>query len=309
MVNHDPLAGLPIITNESVRRLRAELRAGDVLDANDPAVGGRADDNVVEFLDRGQPPLGADVQLKLDLRDEGRSANAADRGLRVLRVDRVDDIGGGNIEARHAVQVEPNAHRVFEIAPLARVANPGHPLQRVYDVDLGVVGEKQRVAGSLWRVDSDDLQQRGRLLLGRNPVALHLGRQLRQRLVDAVGDVDGVEVGVTADLESDVKSVTAVAAGGGLHIDHSVDAVDLGFDDLGDALFNGCGRGARIHCAHRDLRRHNVGKLRDGKRTERDHAGDRNDDRDDNRKARSVDEDGGNHCSVRPCQPAGDDAS
>ena len=73
----------------------------------------------------------------------------------------------------------------------------------------------------------------------RNAVALDFGRQLRERLIDPVGDIDGVEVGVATDLEGHVEGVTAVAARGRLHIDHVVDAVDLGFDDLRDAFFDG----------------------------------------------------------------------
>ena len=90
------------------------------------------------------------------------------------------------------------------------------------------------------------LQQRRRLLLGGDAVALHLRRQQRQRLVDAVGDVDGVEVGIRADLEADGQAVAAVAARGRLHVDHPLDAVDLGLDDLRHALLDRLRRGAGI---------------------------------------------------------------
>ena len=90
--------------------------------------------------------------------DERRCPDPADSGLSVLRVDRVDDILGSDVEARHAVEVEPNAHRIFEIAPLRRIADASHPLQGVYYVDLGVIRQKQGVAAPLGGVDRDDLQ-------------------------------------------------------------------------------------------------------------------------------------------------------
>ena len=80
---------------------------------------------------------------------------------------------------------------------------PGTRFRVSTHVDLGVIRQEQRVAAAFGRIDGDDLQQRGRRLLGRDAVALDLGRQLRQRLIDPVGDVDCVEVGVGADLEAD----------------------------------------------------------------------------------------------------------
>jgi hypothetical protein len=214
LVDGNGLAGPAIVPGEGICRFRAELGTGDVLDSNDPAIRIGSDNDVVEFLDSGQPALRADVQLKLDLGHQRSCADAADGGLSVLRVDRIDNLRGGNVEARQAVQVEPDPHRVFEVAPLARIADPAHPLQGVDQVYLGVIRQEQRIARALWRVDRDYLQQRGGLLLGRDAVALHLGRQQGKRLVDPGGDVDGIEIRVAADLESDVERVAAVAAGG-----------------------------------------------------------------------------------------------
>jgi hypothetical protein len=105
-------------------------------------------------------------------------------------------------------------------------------------VDGRVVRQEQRVAAALGRIDGHDLQERRGLLLGRDALPLHLGRQLRQRGVDAVVDVDRVEIGVGADREADGQRIAAVAAAGRLHVDHLVDAVDLRLDDLGHALLD-----------------------------------------------------------------------
>ena len=63
-------------------------------------------------------------------------------------------------------------------------------------------------------------------------------RQLRQRRLHAVVDVDGVDVGVGAEREADGENVAAVVAAGRLHVQHLVDADDLRFQGLGDARFH-----------------------------------------------------------------------
>src|SRR5690348_18502236 len=46
--------------------------------------------------------------------------------LRVLRLDRIDDIGGREVEAVQALGVEPDAHRVVELPEEPRLADAGH---------------------------------------------------------------------------------------------------------------------------------------------------------------------------------------
>ena len=59
---------------------------------------------------------------------------------------------------------------------------------------------------------------------------------------------------------------------------------------LRDGSFDDGRRGARVGRRHLHLRRNDVGKLRDRNAGQRDRAGDRDDDGDDDRKARPVDE-------------------
>ena len=58
--------------------------------------------------------------------------------------------------------------------------------------------------------------------------------QLGQRDLHAVVDVDGVDVGIGAELERAMQRVAAVVAADALHVDHLVDADDLRLDRLGD---------------------------------------------------------------------------
>ena len=88
--------------------------------------------------------------------------------------------------------------------------------------------------GLLRRIDRDDAEQRGRLLLHRDALPLHLLRQLGERDLHAVVDVDGVDVGIGAELERHQQRIAAVIAADALHVDHLVDADDLRLDRLGD---------------------------------------------------------------------------
>src|SRR5918994_3234749 len=95
--------------------------------------------------------------------------------------------------------------------------------------------------------------------------------------------------------EGDVQRVAAVGAAGRLHVEHVVDAVDLLLDRLGDALFDHLGARPRIAAGHLHLRWHDVGILGDRNREDRDQAGERDYDRDDEGEPRPLDEDVGDH--------------
>ena len=112
-------------------------------------------------------------------------------------------------------------------------------------------------------VESDELQDRRRPLDDRQALELHLLRQLRQRGLHAVVDVDRVDVGIGAEREADGQVVAAVVAAGRLHVDHLVDADDLRLDRLGDGRLDHRGRRAGIDRGDLHLRRHDVGELRD----------------------------------------------
>ena len=140
------------------------------------------------------------------------------------------------------------------------------------------------------------MQDRRRFLLHRQALALHLGRQLRQRGLHAVVDVDGVDVGIGAEREADGQVVAAVIAAGRLHVEHLVDADDLRLERLGDTAL------PRRRPRRRDRSAETCtcggtmsGNCATGMRSQRERAGDRDDDRDDDRQPRPVDEDGGDH--------------
>ena len=120
---------------------------------------------------------------------------------------------------------------------------------------------------------------------------LDLLRQLRDRRLDAIVDIDRVDVGIGAELEAHRESVCAVISARALHVDHLVDADDLRLQRLRHGRLEHLGGRARVHRRDLDLGRHDIGELRDRNPRERQEAAQRDDDRDDDRKARPVDED------------------
>ena len=181
-----------------------------------------------------QSPLGLDIELKLLVVGYRARADATHGGLNVLRLDRIDDVGGGQVQAGQLIGSHPGAHRVVLRAPQRRIADSGRALDPVEQVDGDVVGEEQRIVGVLGRVDGDHAEQRRRLLLDRNALALDLRRKAWKCHLDAVVDVDRVDVRIGAELERSGQRVAAVVAARALHVDHLVDAHDLGLDHLGD---------------------------------------------------------------------------
>ncbi len=127
------------------------------------------------------------------------------------------------------------------------------------------------------------------------PCELHLLRQLRQRGLHPIVDVDRIGIGVGPRQEADGQVVAAVIAARRLHVDHLVDADDLRFERLGDGGFDDGGRGAGICGADLNVRRHDIRELRHGNAGERDRTGDGDDDGDDDGEPRAADEDGGDH--------------
>ena len=179
----------------------AEFDPRDILQPQQRAVAVGADHDVLEFLDRRETALGLDVELDLLIVVDGPRADAADRRLRVLRLDRGDDVGDREPEAGQAVGLQPDAHRVVLRPEQLRIADAGRRANRIDEIDRRVIADEQRVVGLLRRIEADDTEQGGGLLLHRHALRAHLGRQFRQRDLHAVIDVDGVDVGIGAEFE------------------------------------------------------------------------------------------------------------
>jgi hypothetical protein len=115
----------------------------------------------------------------------------------------------------------------------------------------------------LGRVDSDDAKQGGRFLFDGHALALNVLRQAGKSDLHPVVDVDGVDVGIGAELERRGERVAAVIAAHALHVDHLVDADDLGFDRLRNRSVDHRCRGAGEAGGDGDLGRNDIGILGD----------------------------------------------
>ena len=283
---------------------RPQLDPGDVANPHERAVRVGADDDGLELLGLGQAALGLDVDLQLGLGHRLR-ADPTDGCLHVLRLKRCYHIIGRQLERGQSLSVEPDPHRVVERTEEIGVADSRHALDGVENVDGRVVREKEQITGLIGRVEAHHLQEGGRLLLGDHALPLRLLRELRHRLGDAVLHVDRVDVRVAADGEADGQRVAAVIAARRLHVEHVVDADDLRLDGLRHRRLDDIGASTRVGRRHLDLRRHDVRELGHRDRAHRDQPGKRDDDRDDDREARPIDEDGRDH-PFRPRRPGPD---
>ena len=112
-------------------------------------------------------PLRLDVQLELLLVRDRPRADAADRRHHVLRLDRGDHIGRGQLQVVETLGVEPDPHRVIERAKDMRLSDPRRARQHVEHIDDRVIGDEQRVLFAGLAVEHDELQDRRRFLLDR----------------------------------------------------------------------------------------------------------------------------------------------
>ena len=243
--------------------LGAEVDPGDIAHAQQRAVGIGAQYDVAELLGCRQATLRLHVQLELLVSADRACADPAGRRLHVLRLDRRDHIGRRQLQIVEPLGVEPDAHRVIERAEQARLADPGCARQHVEHIDDHVIGNEQRILLAVLAIEHDELQDRRRLFLDRQPLQLDLGGELGQGGLHPVIDGVGVDVGIAAEHKADGEVVAAVIAARRTHVDHLVDADDLRLDRLGDAQFDDGGGGAGIGGRDYGLRRHDVRELRD----------------------------------------------
>ncbi len=201
LINGDRRRGDAVEPGLAIEVGGAQLQARDIAEAQDRAVRIGADDDVFELRDGRQTSLGLNVELELLVVGNGPRADAPDRRLSILGLDGVDDVARGEAETGQPVGSHPGAHRIVLRPPQRRVADAGGALDLIEQIDRDVIGEEQRIVGVLRRIDRDDAEQRRRFLLDRHALALHLRRELRQRDLHAIVDIDRVDVRIGSEFE------------------------------------------------------------------------------------------------------------
>ena len=223
------------------------------------------------------------------LRDR-RLIEHAGRNLDVLALQCVGDVVGGQAERLHAIGIEPHPHGVVACAEHGDRADAVDARDRVGHFERGVVGDEQRVARLVRRVEVHDHHQVGRRLLHGDADIAHVGGQARVGDGDAVLHLHLGDVQIGAELEADRDRKATVGGRVRRDIDHILDAVDLLFDRRDHRRGHDLGTGAGILPGDADQGRRYLGILRDRQAQERHRAQDREDDRNHRRKDRPIDE-------------------
>ena len=120
----------------------AQFEPRNVAEPENRAVRVRTDDDIGKLVHGRQPTFGLQVELQLLVVRDRAGADAADRRLDILRLNCVDDIAGGQIEAGQLIDLHPRAHRVILGPPQKRVAHPRSAFDWVEQVDCNVVGQE-----------------------------------------------------------------------------------------------------------------------------------------------------------------------
>ena len=107
LVERDQRRRLAVETPLDAVRLGAELDARDIAYADQRAVAVRPQNDVAELLLTLQPALRAYCIGELLARRNGFGADRSCRIHRVLRVDRVDDLGNRDVQTSESVRPDP----------------------------------------------------------------------------------------------------------------------------------------------------------------------------------------------------------
>ncbi len=119
--------GLAGITHRGVIVLRAQNDVRDILQAHDGVVA-LVDHQPLEILDRVQVGIGGQVDL------DQRPLGVADGGEEIVVGERLAHLGGTDVQCRHLVGLEPDAHRESARTEDFRALHPGDRRQpRLHD--------------------------------------------------------------------------------------------------------------------------------------------------------------------------------
>ena len=188
------------------------------------------------------------------------------------------------------LRVEPDPHRIVAAAEYGDRADAVDAGQRILDLERREIGDEQRVARAVRRIEMHDHHQVGRALVDRDADVAHVGGQPRRRGGDAVLHLHLRDIEIGAEIEGDGDGEAPVGGRVRGHVEHVLDAVDLLLDRRDHGRGDDVGAGARILAGDVDDRRRDLRILRDRQAEERHRAEDHEHDRDHRGKDRPVDE-------------------
>ena len=107
------------------------------------------EDDVAELLFRVEPAQGAHGELEGLARRDRLLADRPGGDLKVLVLDGVDDVRGGQAARGQLVRVEPEAHAVIALAQHLDVADPVEAEQLVLELDGGEIAHVDAVVAAV----------------------------------------------------------------------------------------------------------------------------------------------------------------
>ncbi len=282
--------------------LRADLDPRNVAQVHRRAAGQRAQDDRAELFRSLQARLRGDGGIEALRRTGRQRPQLAGSDLGVLCLDRAAYIRRHQVVGTQLVRIQPHPHRIgrTEHIDLADAGNAADRVLHVADQEIGNVHPLHAPAGVVQR----NHHQRVALRLGHgHTLLLHFLRQAVDGLVDAVLHLYLGDIGVGALVEGDRDPRLPRRRTGGGKIEQVVDALDLLFDHLGDAVFHRLCRRAGVVGGDVDLRRCDVRVLLDRQLGHRNRAERHDADRQYPGEYGAVDEEARQH-ALSPFRPA-----
>jgi hypothetical protein len=202
----DPNRVLPAQAQILRVALRTKFDAPDVTQAQEPAVGVRAQDEVTELFRGAEAALGVDRDLVRLIATDRRRADCPGRDRDVLSLERGHDVAGREPVLVHPDGIEPEAHRVAALAEDADVVDAADALEDVDDIERRIVAQHDAIEVRVGRRERHT-EDKGAVVLGdrqagvtnlRREAAkrvlyrgLHVGRSVVDAAVEKEGTCDG----------------------------------------------------------------------------------------------------------------------
>ena len=254
---------MPVVDQIGAVVLRSQFCAAHILEPDQSSIGIRFENDVFKLRGLTQPPDGAHADLKLLSSFDWRLSYLPGGDFHILFLQGIDHVARGEAATCHAHWIQPQTHRIFAFAEDDDVGNSRHALQRVLHVDVQVVAHEQRGVAVVRRVHAGAENEIARRLGNRDAGGFDRVRETSLCRVHPVLNVDGGQVGIAVEFEGRGNRTGAVVAAVRGHVLHPLRAVDLLLQRNGDRGLDSLRTCPDIAATNVDLRRSEVGELRD----------------------------------------------
>ncbi len=192
--------------------------------------------------------------------------------------------------------VQPYPHGVLGAEQL-QFTHPFQTADNILDVGDQIVCQGVTVHRAVFRHEPDNHKKVSGGFDHLNTLPLHDLRQKRRGKLQLVLHLYLGDVRIGAGLEGQVDGHRTGRVAGGRHIDQVIYPVQLLFDDLGDGILHGLGRGTWIHCIYGYLGRRDGRVLGNRQGLDRQQAGQHDQDGDHHGEDRTIYEESGHEVS------------